>query len=166
MLFVSQRQRFPTATVAHILHRERLDTGQTWLHVQVEIGNTGKVLLELRSARTRLQWADLDSGSLAEGIRRGEDPVADGEHEIPWPVIASREWSFNAGMAEVEPGEKECLDCDFVVPSGVDAVVLYTYVANASKKGRELGWSQTRILNFREEEEEDEQTPSKAAAKA
>lgn len=157
-LFVKERQHFPSAIVNQELSVTLLSTGHQLVHVRLRITNTGKVLLELEWVRCRVQIVEPMNDRLAARLLQGEDLVLDGEQEVGWPVLSAREWEFEPGEAEIEPGEKEWLDCEFILEEAVRVIVLYGYVRNAAKKGREIGWSSTKVVelpvNGRSEEDE------------
>jgi hypothetical protein len=110
------------------------------------VTNTGQTLIELRTCLTRLQQIRPLDPSLAERVAGGEDPVAPGEREVQWPELARREASWKPKEAEIEPGEEETLDCDFVVSGSVEVVEVYSYIQNYAKAGRPIGWSRTSIV--------------------
>lgn len=145
LLFVKQRQRYPSAVLEQKVVQKQLSPQHRLVHVAISVRNSGTVLLSLRSAEARLQQVTPVPETIASSLERGEDPVLEGNTEIEWPLIDLREWSWAAGEAEVEPGEAEILDADFVVPADVSSVELYAYVKNESKKKREIGWSRTTI---------------------
>lgn len=148
-LFIKHRQRFPRANVEHAFEQVRLSGGNTLLHVAAIISNDGNVLVSLESVRTRLQQILPVPDHILSEIEAGDDPVPQDKHEVPWPVLgAPRERKFSIGEAEVEPGEREVLDSEFIIGDCVETVVVYTYVKNRSKREREIGWSKTTILKL------------------
>lgn len=152
LLFVRRRQRYPRATVSHAVSCFPLEDGRSILRVSARIINTSDVLLCFRYARTRLQHFYPLPTHIADRLNGGDDdPLASGEHELPWTVVAAREWQFPEQRAEVEPGETEVLHCDFVVPAVIERVLLYTYITNHEKRGRDIGWSDTTVVDLKED---------------
>lgn len=147
LLFVKKRQRFPKATVTHVLTTERLP-GHILLHVVTKIVNSGDVLLSLRSAEARVQQILPVTDGVAEKLTTGNDPVESSATEVEWPLVALRRWSWREGQAEVEPGEHEELHADFVLASSTEAVKVYSYVKNVAKKRRVIGWPKTTLFNL------------------
>jgi len=52
---------------------------------------------------------------------------------------------------DIEPGEKQLLEFEFVVPSEVKVVRVYTYFRNDQKlkDGSEVGWTASSYYDFR-----------------
>lgn len=69
------------------------------------------------------------------------------DDRFAWPLIAERDVKTTI---EIEPGEKQSLDYEFVIPSTVKAVRIYTYFRNEqrSKEGREIGWYASSYYDF------------------
>ena len=81
-------------------------------------------------------------------IRDGLDPVKDNETEVDWPMIVGREWHFETKPIEIEPGESDTLDADFVIYTNVTTIQLYAYVGNPTKAKPNLGWTNTLVHSF------------------
>jgi hypothetical protein len=152
VLFVRRRLRYPRAAISHTSYSFRLADGRTLLRVSAKMTNVGEVLLWFRHARTRVQHLyPLPAHIAALTASTTGDPVAKGEYELPWTVLCAREWTYEDGQAQIEPGESEVLHCDFVIPAGVKKVLVYTHVTNHVKRGHEIGWSDTVVVDLDEE---------------
>ncbi len=148
-LFVQHRQRLPSANIEHALEVVKLPADKTLVHLAATVANTGKVLVSIEMARTRIQQIAPVADHILFDIKSGKDPVLEHQQEVPWPMIGeSREWNYNRGQAEIEPGEKEVLHSEFVIPSSVTCIVAYTYVKNHAKRRRDIGWSRTSIFKL------------------
>lgn len=153
LLFVRRRQRFPRAAVSHQTFCFQLPDGRSLLRVAAKIVNTGEVLMQLRFARTRVQQLLPLPDHVAQLLAvTAIDPVPTKDCELPWTVLGAREWRIDAEIGEVEPGESEAFHCDFVIPAGVEQVLVYTHVKNHSKPDRDVGWSDTIVVSLKEEE--------------
>ena len=147
--FQRKRERFPRATVSHSTSNFPLDDGRTILRVAANVTNSGDVLLCLGHARTRVQHLFPVPQEIERLVRDDLDPFSSGECELPWPMLGAREWNVEQGLGEVEPGEAEVLCSDFVIPSGIEQVLLYTYVSNQSKPADEIGWSDSVVVSLK-----------------
>lgn len=134
------------AGVEHSLEHRRLDDA-TLLRVTLRIENTGRVLLQLVDARTdvyRVLPLDDDARD-----RLARDALLDAEsHEAQWTCVDSHERRWPAGDVEIEPGESDELGFDFLVPSDVTVVSVYSYVSNANKRNRPIGWGKTTTYDM------------------
>jgi hypothetical protein len=67
-----------------------------------------------------------------------------------WPLIAERNESF-APPFDIEPGEKQTLDFEFVTPWQVKVVRIYAYFRNDKKAedDSEVGWAASGYYDFR-----------------
>jgi hypothetical protein len=149
-LFVKNRQRFPKANIDQTIDVVDLPSEKLLVHVSARVSNTGKVLVSINSAKTRIQRIVPVEPHIRELIDAGSDPVPAGKHEVPWPMIGKREWTFHDGEAEIEPGEAEILDSEYIINNDTETIVVYTYIKNHSKREKEIGWSKTSICNLNE----------------
>jgi len=148
VLFRRRRQQFPRVAISHQTHCLRLPDGRTVLRVFARIANTGEVLVSLRFARTRVQQLFPVPDHIFQLVSQGGDFVPQREKELPWTVLDAKKWQFDEHKAEVEPGEAEVLNSDFVIPTGVQQILLYTYVNNQAKRDSEIGWSDTVVVKI------------------
>lgn len=143
--FRRQREGQPHAAISHDTHVFRLPTGLAILKVAATIHNTGGVLLCLQHARTRVQQLAPVPEHIAAIAEKCGDSLPGNDCELPWPVLGKRQWNVEAGLGQIEPGESEVLQSDFVIEPGVEQVLLYTYVRNHTRED-EIGWSDTRVI--------------------
>ena len=148
MLFIKGRDRYPRAAIKHDIGQAEVSPNKRLIHAAATIRNNGKVLVHLHRAATWVQQVTPLAQSLKDAIDQDQDPVKEGASEIEWPLIEERNWSWDRKQAEIEPGESETLVADFIVDADVRVVAVYTFVKNASKKGRELGWARTTLWDI------------------
>lgn len=151
-LFVKNRQRYPRALIEHTVFHSAISDNKVLLHVIVKVTNLGNVLLSLVSLDARVQRILPPSAKIIESIQEGLDPVAEGASEIEWPLIGERELDLKKDKHEIEPGESQGIDCDFILGEEVEVIAIYTYLKNKSKRGREIGWDLTTVYNLRDME--------------
>jgi len=72
----------------------------------------------------------------------------DNKTEIEWPMLYGREWKWEKGGFEIEPGESDSLHADYIIPDYVEVIEFYCYISNARKKRAKLGWTLTQIQKF------------------
>lgn len=147
-LFIKTREKYPRAIISHHITHKNLTENKVLLHVVIVISNPGNVLLSLISLETRIQQMIPPPIKLIESIDQGLDPVQKGETEINWPMIDSLEMIMEKGDYEIEPKEIQEIQFDFILNTDVESVVVYSYLKNEMKRGREIGWDKTTIYNL------------------
>lgn len=146
--FYKRRQRYPRADVTHSITHKALPNGKLLLHVTVTISSKGEVLLSLISGVTRIQQVLPLPSSVLDTINKGLDPVKKGQTEVEWPLIEERKPKWKEGKIEIEPGESDHIDCDFILEGSVKTIEVYSYFKNASKPGKEIGWQLTTVYDL------------------
>lgn len=150
-LFIRHRLRFPRANIEMQVHDAVINLGKLRaVHVTLRITNTGTTLLKPKYAELRLRQVAPVHIDLAEIIKPDPDtdPVEAGQTELPWPALATREWSKEKGVIEIEPNESEAIEADFVIPSDLNTIQLYAFLRNPKKAGDNVGWTATQLHTF------------------
>lgn len=104
--------------------------------------------MSLASLETRIQRVLPLSDDLAESIGEGRDPVPEGGTEVAWPLYQCHEQEFRKGECEIEPGESQDINHDFIVDTGLETVEVYSYVTNERKAERTLVWDLTTLYDL------------------
>jgi hypothetical protein len=147
-LFWKRRQRYPHANLEHRITHRHIGYDKVLLHVDLRISNIGDVLMSLASLETRIQRVLPLSDDLAESIGEGRDPVPEGGTEVAWPLYQCHEQEFRKGECEIEPGESQDINHDFIVDTGLETVEVYSYVTNERKAERTLVWDLTTLYDL------------------
>jgi len=157
MVFVRTRQRFPKVNLELSAAHWMISDSEVLLRIKVEVRNDGAVRLPIGQARMWVQQIEpLDSSTL-NGVRALPELVSDAEEtraEGEWPFIAARELQYRSAQKEVEPGETDEINFDFIVDSGIDTALLYVYIRNLKKRRsisagrREMGWEKSLIYSI------------------
>ena len=146
-LFVRQRLGLPKLSIDLIIEEVLLPKNTKLVHVEVNFINIGNVILTSNYAELRLRQIVPIPKNLV--LEKNCDPIPKDRTEFEWPMIAGREWNWNYGDFEIEPAERDSLHADFFIPTEVKTSEFYFYIANAKKKRKGIGWSQTKIYNFK-----------------
>jgi hypothetical protein len=148
LLFVRRRQRYPRANLKHEITHRTIGDGFVLLRVTATVTNNGEVLLSLACAETRVQQVVPAPADLLGAAKKGKDPLAEGETEVEWPILFSRQSKWDKDEFQIEPGESDQILYDFVLKDDVTAVEVYTYLKNEEVKKREIGWNMTTIYDL------------------
>lgn len=146
--FIVERTRWPKANLELIMSHRRLTAEQTLLHVKVKVHNAGRGLMRLNElevdVRQALPLTAETAGELRDGALVDKD-----NGRARWRTRKESQhishWGPDQALKtepEIEPGENDEFPRDFVVSSSLEAVYVYVYLKNVSRKsGKELGWT-------------------------
>ena len=151
-VFIKERHDYPHANVEQkITHLSLADKGLL-LRVGLDLTNTGSSLLEIDRSTIRIQQilpvASCSNDPCAMNqLKDAAAAVERKDDRFDWPLIADRDVKTTI---EIEPGEKQSLDYEFVIPSTVKAVRIYTYLRNdrKSNQDKEIGWYASSHYDF------------------
>jgi hypothetical protein len=153
LLFVKKREKYPRAKLGQIIVSWPLANSKIMLRTTVHVENTSEVLLQLSSGYTWIQQLKPLTPDFLKRIGDGTDIVKKDDTETRWHLLGERNY-FKRSIMEIEPGEADELNAEFVIDSSVEQVLIYTYLENATKcprsslrKKREIGWSVSTIYD-------------------
>jgi hypothetical protein len=150
--FWQRRQKLPRAKATHKIQSWQLPDKRWLLRVTTYIENNGEVLLEFHHGFIRVQqmmpWPD--------EITPPPMDTKDGQTEVEWKQLAQMNIDFKTGQREIEPHETDEIHAEFILPSEVEMVVVYSYLHNVKKpyedpffprdnNQKDIGWSATTI---------------------
>ena len=148
LLFVQNRQKYPRASIEHQITQRRIGRDTVLLHVDVEVSNIGNVLIELvESASILCQVLPL-STEVSQKVVAMQDPVEEPKTEIDWPILAWREDRWATGECEIEPGESQSIQRDFILHGDIRTVEVYSYLMNERKRERKLSWDLSTVYDI------------------
>jgi len=146
LLFIKHRERYPRATIEHIVQHRCLTDSHTLLRIEMRVSNTGKVLMPLAQGFVRAHTIlPCDNQTLESLVCRKDETECYNPPEGVWPLIGQA--NIPEGPHELEPGESENFPFDFVIGREVQCICIYSYLSNRKKsKGKhEIGWSTSTI---------------------
>jgi len=146
-LFIEHRESLPHLNIRHSVTSKMVLPNITWIHLTVNIENTGDSLASLHSADVRLQQILPLDPSFQKRLADGQELVPHDERQVPWPLLRR---SLTRLDLEIEPKESTSIEFDFVFPDTVKTVRVYSYFENAkeSSRKRHIGWSCGTILDI------------------
>jgi hypothetical protein len=154
-LFIKERREYPHASIEHKITHVALSDQNLVLRVGLDLTNTGSSLMAIQQSIIRVQQispqlpCSKDGPCAANELSEATAKIVRENDRFSWPLIAERTVSF-APTVEIEPGEKQSFDFEFVTPSNIKAVRIYTYLRNEqkSRKGKEIGWAASSYYDF------------------
>jgi hypothetical protein len=105
------------------------------------------VLLPVSKGFTWVQQVKPWQAEFLEAVEKGDSPLVHGETEVRWPILDEGKFTFS-GQKELEPGESDELNLDFVIDKSAEELLIYSHVDNDKKPGRNMGWSVTSVHSF------------------
>jgi hypothetical protein len=154
-VFIKERRQFSHANIEQKITHLALSNQDILLRVGLDVTNAGSSLMAIQRSTIWVQQilpaADCETVSpcARSELREAAAEVTRKNDRFSWPLIAERIVTFEPA-AEIEPGEKQSFDFEFVTRSNVKAVRVYTYIVNEQKseKGKEIGWPTSSYYDF------------------
>lgn len=157
--FIDQRSTKPRLKIEHEISNVQLDTEHVLLAVDVKVTNISKVLIPKLCGRTQpLLVKPLTDGieKQLSQLKTGDDPTS-GRRNFDWDGIAppkclgsdvceaNKELSCSSDSDLIEPDETDTVHYEFVIPSGVEIVAVYSYFKNTKQPATDVGWQMTTL---------------------
>lgn len=146
-MFISKREKFPRATVTHEVSTWKLSNSHRLVRVHLLIKNESDILLCMSKGHTWIQQMRPWPPELLHAANEGSEIVPPNQTEFSWPIIAERDFEFH-GQKEVEPKESDEIILDFVINIECEQILVYSFVENYAKVGRNLGWNASTIVDI------------------
>ena len=144
--FVLQGEARPRANITHAITHRALDDHWTWVVVRVDVGNTGRRRLSLRTARVWLQQVLPLTPDMRSALGTPDVIPAHASH-VPWHSVG-KVYADVPVDAVIEPGETHTLDFEFLIPSDVRTVLVYSYFDNPTYGTNAVGWGHETIYDL------------------
>jgi hypothetical protein len=141
--FIRQREAFPRATLQQVISHRELNDEHTYLRVTLQIENTSTVLLPNKQARTDVRQV-LPLSPEVERAIEANTLIPKGEREANWPFIGHLDVET---QGKIEPGDGDQFAFDFIVPTEVTVVYVYSYVTNPTAEN--LGWTISSLYDLK-----------------
>ena len=157
-VFIKERRVYPHVNIEQKIFHVALSDQINLLRVGLDLTNTGNSLMVTGKSTLRVQqilpWLPCpkDGPCAANEVSEAIVKIKRQGDRFSWPLIAERDVYF-APIVDIEPGEKQTLDFEFVMPSDVSVVRIYAYFRNEQKfkEGREIGWEVSSYYDFHSE---------------
>jgi hypothetical protein len=148
--FVRFRQDRPRLSISHAVEHFPLSNHRTLLVVKEKLSNIGPVALQPTMGGIRvIQLLPVSTSFEDKLTGGGDDPLNDTEDDSDvWKVIGSHEHPWIAKPELIEPGEDDTITNFFVIPDYVEAVDIFSYVANPTENNK-MSWQVGTICDLR-----------------
>jgi len=85
---------------------------------------------------------------VSEKIIAGKDPVKRGKSEVQWDGLHSHKVKWKKGDCQIEPGDSQEINHDFILGAEIRTVEVYSHVTNEAKRPSRLGWDLTTLYDL------------------
>ena len=145
--YLRERRGYPHAKIENIVEIVPVDENKKLLRISVVVKNVGAGLLRIERLCVCVQQVlpmplqvarYLQTKMLSDAARAKMD----------WEVLCAECMDFTSGEFELEPGEEDLKPFDVLVASDVKVALVYSYVENSQKAGREIGWPAYTLLRL------------------
>jgi len=147
LTFIRKREKYPCANLNHKIIHRKLDDNKIFLRVTVEIHNNGITIMYLDRKLVRVQQMIPWPKEALELIAKKER-IEEQNAEVQWPLLGEIDLKGEKQGYEIEPGESEEFHFDFIIDSEIKSVLIYSYLRNRKKRGREIGWNKTSVYDI------------------
>jgi len=147
-IFVRHRKAYPRLKLSHRTNWWDVDDKHRILRVTLDLKNESEVRVCLTKGHTWIQQMKPWPHEVAEKVKAEQKVVEEGEREIRWPLLEETLFDFE-GQQELEPQESDELVMEYVLPKTIEQVIVYTYIENEKKPGRNIGWTLSTVVDFK-----------------
>jgi len=143
-VYVRNRIQYPRAEVKHRVTVLPLSQTRSVVRIDVTVKNISEVLVSLVSGCVRLsRMLPAPSGWLE--VENEQPLLLTGTEEFCWPKLCSRNFDWHNEPREVEPGESDTFQFDFLIDGVFEKLQIYSHLTNVVKRKKEIGWNTTSI---------------------
>lgn len=144
LLFVKNREKYPKAIIHHEIQKVKFEN-DVLVRLTIQIENIGKVILPIIYGEVWLQQLQPINESIKQAITDFQSQ--NNKADIGWPIINKRVFRYeNNNDYELEPGEIDKFEFDFLIDKNVKTIQFYTHIQNVDKSNK--GWNYTSIHNL------------------
>jgi len=151
-LFIKERKDYPHADIEQRISHIKLSSSMNLLRVEIALNNKGNCLLETNKSTVRIQQIlPIIDLSLISQLNTAVVETVRKDDRFVWPLLYER---ISEIPLEIEPGENEVVDFEFVILSEIEVVRVYSYIGNEKKKdqnGNEIGWPISNYYDFKKD---------------
>ena len=140
--FFRQGQQHPRIEIALSVTHRTVGNRRIWVGLKAKLTNKGNVPVRLREGTAWLQQIVPPSGYVATLVSAGEPLRPPGQTFIAWERLDTCESS--PIDCELEPGESDEIDWDFVIDDEPEVIRAYVHIRNSAKRSKDrFGWQAT-----------------------
>jgi len=158
-VFIVNREGHAHANVAASVSHVALTDKVNLVQVILKVDNTGHELMRLKHATVWLQQVLPVQGCVdqepcvTDALNAALGQSGRSDDGFPWPIVQQRDAVWTPPR-DIEPGESDLSDFEFVVPQSVQVARVYAFIPNegeSRQKTKESGWHVAKLYELRQE---------------
>lgn len=149
-LFIKNRLDYPVAEITHQISNHDIDSKFQYISVLVTMKNISKVLIELDFCQILVQQMfplqidilEMLQKADPEQIRLGiaADLFSPRDKQITWREIGYRDYEWEKGIINLEPGQTDVFQYEFIVKKETEIIRVISYFHNKKITSTNVGW--------------------------
>lgn len=126
------------------------------LRVKLTFENKGEILLKVGKGYVWLQqiFPVIPTSETDIALAEDDSLLDDKPIEVGWPIIDERYLDTPCTCRELEPGEVDEINIDFLVNNEKTTLLVYTFVQNPKRK--DIGWQRATVYEVPDADNEEE----------
>lgn len=148
--FYLKGQIRPKIDIAHEIICQNIHKDNNLVNVVINIRNIGETPIEIINGIVRLQKIAPLSDDLKKDIDSGVDIIDKNFGIVLWPYACKEKEKVEYEIKNsiyIEVGETRRIDYDFIIPSDVKMIKLYSYFVDSKNNGK---WKRVSIYHVRQ----------------
>ncbi len=141
--FFFQAEASPRVEISHSVVHRKIHNQWIWVYASISLSNVGKRPVHFNSITVWLQKILPLDKNIKYKMEQGTKIINE-KGDVEWPLIG--ELYQSTIDIKIEPGEKDKINYEFLVPSYVKTVKLYSFL---QKEGTNIGWSLASIYDLK-----------------
>lgn len=134
--FFLQTEASPRVGISHSVTHHKIHDNWTWIYVSIKLENLGKIPVNFSSEKVWLQKILPIDKNIKDRIEQDVSLISE-KGRVDWPLIGE---SYQKEIdIDIYPGESDTLNYEFVIPSYIKTIRLYSFYQN-QKQGFNKGW--------------------------
>ena len=142
--FLLRGEAMPRANIRHEVTYRQISDKWTWINIGVTIENKGNIPLVLKLGDIRIQKILPLDPLISKALKENRSPISQDEFKVLWPLLDHYKAKLNV---DIEPGESDRSNYEFIIPSYIRTVKIYTAFTNPEKS--QLVWSESTIYDIK-----------------
>ncbi|MGA7577970.1 MAG: hypothetical protein ACLQUW_01540 [Desulfobaccales bacterium] len=154
--FFEQGEVRPRADIAHEITYRHISKDYTWIHVSVIVKNIGMTPIRIEKGKVYIQQILPLSKNLEGNLKTKNNIVDKNFFIVIWPNACEDNTIYNINQRLlIEPGEVNRKYFEFVIPSNITTIKVYSYFENTQRswvywiKYISVGWKTATIYDIK-----------------
>jgi len=142
--FFFQAEALPRVGISHSVNYYKINDDWTWVYVSITLENLGKRPVNFSSEKVWLQKVLPIDKSIKDRIEQNVSLISE-KGRLGWPLIGE---PYQKEIdIDIYPGESDTLNYEFVIPSYIKTIRLYSFY---QRQGSNKGWRLASLYDLKD----------------